>query len=97
MLYKCLPKEDLKPVMRKRWILDYMAAFQTLLLKRNVDDFKAIFRARRDFKRWRKDFEDDRLQIQKSRTEGKESEYAPFLLLWRYYVKGCKTFRQLGF
>jgi hypothetical protein len=97
MLYKCLPKEDLKPVMRKRWILDYMAAFQTLLLKRNVDDFKAIFRARRDFKRWRKDFEDDRLQIQKSRTEEKESEYAPFLLLWRYYVKGCKTFRQLGF
>ena len=95
MLYKCLPKEDLKPVMRMRWMLDYMAAFQTLLLKRNIGDFKAIFRARRDFKRWRKDFENDRQQIQETRAESKESEFAPFLLLWKYYAKGCKTFSQI--
>ena len=94
MLYKCLPEKDLKPVMRLRWFLDYLAAFQTLILKRNVGDFKAIFRARRDFKRWRKDFETDRAQIQKSRV-GKDSEFAPFLLLWKYYAKGCKTYSQL--
>jgi len=96
MLYKCLPEKDLKPVMRLRWFLDYLAAFQTLLLKRNVGDFKAIFRARRDFKRWRKDFEKDRQQIQNSRKDNQESEFAPFLLLWKYYAKGCKTFSQLG-
>lgn len=95
MLYKCLPEKDLKPVMRLRWFLDYLAAFQTLILKRNVGDFKAIFRARRDFKRWRKDFETDREQIQKSRV-GKDTEFAPFLLLWKYYAKGCKTYSQLG-
>ena len=95
MLYKCLPEKDLKPVMRLRWFLDYLAAFQTLLLKRNIGDFKAIFRARRDFKRWRKDFEKDREQIQRSRANGQETEYAPFLLLWKYYAKGCKTYSQL--
>jgi GT2 family glycosyltransferase len=95
MLYKCLPEKDLKPVMRLRWFLDYLAAFQTLILKRNVGDFKAIFRARRDFKRWCKDFETDREQIQKSRV-GKDTEFAPFLLLWKYYAKGCKTYSQLG-
>lgn len=94
MLYKCLPEKDLKPVMRLRWFLDYLAAFQTLILKRNIGDFKAIFRARRDFKRWRKDFETDREQIQKSRV-GKNTEFAPFLLLWKYYAKGCKTYSQL--
>ena len=94
MLYKCLPEKDLKPVMRLRWFLDYLAAFQTLILKRNIGDFKAIFRARRDFKRWRKDFEIDREQIQKSRV-GKDTEFAPFLLLWKYYAKGCKTYSQL--
>ena len=96
MLYKCLPEKDLKPVMRLRWFLDYLAAFQTLLLKRNIGDFKAIFRARRDFKRWRKDFEKDRQQIQNSRKDDQESEFTPFLLLWKFYAKGCKTFSQLG-
>ena len=96
MLYKCLPEKDLKPVMRLRWFLDYLAAFQTLILNRNVGDFKAIFRARRDFKRWRKDFEKDRMQIQQSRVAGNDTEFAPFLLIWRYYAKGRKTFCQLG-
>jgi GT2 family glycosyltransferase len=96
MLYKCLPEKDLKPVMRLRWFLDYLAAFQTLILNRNVGDFKAIFRARCDFKRWRKDFEKDRMQIQQSRVAGNDTEFAPFLLLWRYYAKGRKTFSQLG-
>lgn len=95
MLYKCLPEKDLKPVMCLRWFLDYLAAFQTLILKRNIGDFKAIFRARRDFKLWRKDFENDRQRIQESRVADDNKEYAPFLLLWKYYVKGCKKFSQL--
>lgn len=95
MLYKCLPQSELKRVMRLRWWLDYLAAWQTLLLQRNVGDFKAIFRARRAFKRWRKDFEADRLQIQQSRVADKEMPNARFSLLWQYYVHGCKTFTQL--
>lgn len=95
MLYKCLPDEELKPVMRWRWWLDYLAAWEMLLLKRNLGDFKAVYRARRAFKRWRKDFEADRRAIQTSRATKEIPEQRRFSLLWQYYVKGRKTFAQL--
>ncbi len=95
MLYKCLPEEDLKKVMRWRWWLDYIAAWEMLVLKRNVGDFKAVYRARKTFKQWRKDFEADRQRIQASRVERKVPERKAFSLLWQYYVKGRKTFSTL--
>ena len=95
MLYKCLPEEELKPVMRWRWVLDYVAAWEMLIMKGNTGDFKAVYRARRAFKRWRKDFEVDRRAIQASRRAQKIPEQRMFSLLWQYYVKGHKTFGQL--
>ena len=95
MLYKCLPEEDLKPVMRWRWWLDYLAAWEMLILKRNMGDFKAVYRARRAFKRWRKEFENDRREIQASRVVKKIPERKDFSLLWQYYVKGRKLFSTL--
>ena len=95
MLYKCLPEEELKGVMRWRWVLDYLAAWEMLILKRNVGDFKAVYRARRAFKRWRKDFDEDRRLIQASRKAEKIPERKRFSLLWQYYVKGRKTFNLL--
>ncbi len=95
MLYKCLPEGELKAVMRWRWWLDYLAAWEMLVLKRNVGDFKAIYRGRRAFKRWRKEFENDRREIQASRQVEVIPERKRFSLLWQYYVKGKKTFSQL--
>ena len=95
MLYKCLPDEELKPVMRWRWWLDYLAAWEMLILKHNLGDFKAIFRARHAFRRWKKNFADDRRKIQKSRVAEKIPEQKSFSLLWQYYVKGKKTFADL--
>ena len=98
MLYKCLPDEELKSVMRWRWWLDYLAAWEMLLLKRkkrNVGDFKAVYRARRAFKRWKKDFADDRRRIQAGRVAKTIPEQRSFSLLWQYYVKGRKMFTQL--
>lgn len=95
MLYKCLPDEELKPVMRMRWFLDYLAAWEMLLLKRNWGDFRAVYRARRAFKRWRKDFDADREVIQRSRVLPFVPERRPFSLLWQYYVKGRKTYSAL--
>ena len=95
MLYKCLPEAELKAVMRWRWWLDYLAAWETLILNRNLGDFKAIYRARRAFKRWRKDFEADRRAIQASRIAKEIPERKMFSLLWQYYVKGRKTFSTL--
>ena len=51
MLYKNLPSQRLRRVMLVRCFLDYLAAVQTLVVNRNVGDFKAICRARRDFNR----------------------------------------------
>ena len=56
MLYKCLPDSELRTIMRWRFVLDYLAAFQMLLLKGNFADFRAIIKARRDFLHWRSDF-----------------------------------------
>lgn len=67
MLYKCLPDGELGHVMRVRWFLDYLAAFQMLILKRSWADFKAVFRARRAFYAWKSDFREDRAAIQSSR------------------------------
>ena len=95
MLYKCLPDSELSRVMRWRWWLDYLAAWEMLILKHNVGDFKAVYRARKAFKRWRKDFEADRKRIQASRVDQRVAERKNFSLLWQYYVKGRKTFSAL--
>jgi GT2 family glycosyltransferase len=95
MLYKCLPEAELKGVMRWRWLLDYVAAWEMLLLKRNVGDFKAVYRARRAFKRWRSEFTADREAIQRSRVVDSVPERRQFSLLWQYYVKGRRRFSDL--
>ena len=95
MLYKCQPDKELTTVMRWRWWLDYLAAWQMLLLKRNLGDFKAVFRARRAFKRWKKDFAADRQRIQQATTVKELPERRPISLLWQYYAKGKKRFSDL--
>lgn len=95
MLYKCLPEEELRPVMRWRWFLDYLAAWEMLVLKRNVGDFKAIYRARRAFRRWRQEFKADRQEVQASRSVEELPERRAFSLLWQYYVHGRKVFSSL--
>ena len=95
MLYKCLPQRDLRRVMLVRWLLDYVAAWQMLLLQHNLGDFLAVYRARRAFRRWRKDFDKDRKEIQQWRKAGQADERSPLFLLWQYYAKGRKTFLTL--
>lgn len=96
MLYKCLPDGEIRHVMRWRWFLDYLAAWETLILNRNWGDFRAIYRARRAFKRWRKDFEADRKVIQAGRVAKEFPEQFSISILWQYYVKGHKKFADLG-
>ncbi len=86
MLYKNLPDDQLSRVMRVRWFLDYLAAFQTLILNRNVADFKAIIKARRAFRKWRHSFDADRADIQSRRVPTQVDELAPLSIIWQYYV-----------
>ena len=89
MLWKNLPADERKKVMRMRWWLDYLAAFQTLLLNGNVKDFRAIFRARRAFRTARKDVsEDDRQRLP-------FVDIKKYAILWHYYVHGRRTYSEI--
>lgn len=92
MLYKNLPDDQLSHVMRVRCFLDYLAAFQTLILNRNVADFKAIIKARRAFRKWRHSFDADRADIQSRRVPTQVDELAPLSIIWQYYVRKQKQF-----
>ncbi|MBO4214959.1 MAG: glycosyltransferase family 2 protein, partial [Bacteroidaceae bacterium] len=94
MLYKNLPDQELGSVMRVRCFLDYLAAFQ-FLLKGDVKNFSAVFKARRAYHKMRPDFEKDRRHIQQLRQNERVPERVEFSLLWQYYIKGRKTFNEL--
>ena len=95
MLYKNLPEDDLKHVMLVRWALDYVAALQTLVVNRNWGDCKAIFRARRAFRKWLPEFKADRERIQRMRQQGGGERRMAFSLLWQYHFRRHRTFTQL--
>lgn len=95
MLYKNLPDGELRHVMRARWWLDYIAAFQTLLLHGNVGDFKAIFRARKAFRQWRRQFDADRQRMAAERKLESIPEIFPGSLVWQYYARGRRLYTRL--
>lgn len=95
MLYKNLPDSELGPVMRMRFVLDYVAAFKSLLLDRNWKECRAIIKGRRAFKQWKHDFDNDRRKIAKERKLKQIPERKPYSILWRYYAKGQKHFSEL--
>lgn len=92
MLYKCLPESDLRRVMRVRMWLDWLAAIEMLLLGRSWGDFMAVIRGRKDFKRWRKDFDKDRKKIH---NDAFEAPLWNCSILWQYYAKGKKFWSAL--
>lgn len=94
MLYKNLPQKELNSVMRIRFLLDMLAALQ-FLLKGDIANFKAIFKARKAFKEMKDSCIPSRAEIQKKKVMEKAPEIGNFSLLWQYYVKGNKTFRKI--
>lgn len=94
MLYKNLPDSDLRRVMRVRWLLDYVAAIEMLLLQHSWGDFMAVVRARRAFHAWRHQFEADRDRIQRSRISQSDDVRSPYSILWQYYVHHKRTFAE---
>ena len=95
MLYKNLPDRELRKVMRMRFLLDWLAALQMLLLGRSIGDFKAVIKARMAFKAWKNDFRHDRETIQSTAKVDAVPERICISILWQYYIKRNKTFRQI--
>ena len=95
MLYKNLPDRELRKVMRMRFWLDWLAALQMLVLGRSIGDFKAVIKARMAFKAWKNDFRHDREIIQSTAKVDAVPERICISILWQYYIKRNKTFRQI--
>ena len=90
MLYKNLPQEELATVMRIRYCLDYMAAWQALILHGHWRDFKAIYKARHDFQRMKADYRTVRQQIQQNAVG--TALITPVSIVSLYFLKGVRTF-----
>ena len=94
MLYKNLPADELRGVMCVRALLDYVAAVK-FLLTGYWGDFKAVLRARCEYRRLRSGYRSVREQNLAVTVAPVIKERATFSLLWQYYVKGKKYFSQL--
>ena len=94
MLYKNLPEDELRPVMRIRWCLDMVAALQ-YLLKGEWGNVRAVFRARKDYCAMRPSYQSVRAENLSKTIQPSQPERFSWSLLWRYYMKGVKRFREL--
>ena len=94
MLYKNLPPRQLAAVMRVRTLLDYVAALKFLLVG-HWGDFRAVWRARSEYRRLRPDFAASRQEnMQKAQPQPIPEQYDASILV-AYYLRGCKTFERL--
>ena len=92
MLYKNLPDAELRPVMRVRCLLDYLAALQFVLTGQWANA-REVVRARKAYRRMR-----DELIWERDSSpceQGGQDVRVPYGILWRYYVRGVRRFSQL--
>ena len=94
MLYKNLPEGDLRSVFFVRGVLDYVAAAM-FLLRGEWGSTKAVFRARREFRRLKGSFRSSREENLRHAASMHVPERTTFSILWRYHAKGCTTFDKL--
>lgn len=94
LLYKNLPERDLRPVLCLRRWLDLVAALKELLTG-HWQNFRAIRRARRDFRKLRPEYEAVRADNLRRATTDLIPERTAFSLLWQYYFRRRTTYDRL--
>lgn len=94
LLYKNLPERCLNKVMLLRFWLDALASVQ-MLAGGQWQCAKAVWQARREFRRIRKDFEASRRENLSKTVLDPIPEQSISSLLWQYYVLRRKTFNRL--
>ena len=94
MLYKNLPENELSHVMFVRALLDYVAAFKSLL-SGDAAGCRAVLQARRDFRRIKRDYSDLRRENLEKCVEADVKERTSFSILWKYYAGGRRLFSEL--
>lgn len=94
MLYKNLPEGELRKVLFVRALLDYVAAVM-FLLKGEWGNVKAVFRARKEYRKLKTEFRDSREENLRKSVSMNVPERSRFSILWKYYIGRCRTFDKL--
>ena len=94
MLYKNLPENELRHEMFVRALLDYVAAFKSLL-SGDAAGCRAVLQARRDFRRIKHDYSDLRRENLEKCVEADVKERTSFSILWKYYAGERRLFSEL--
>lgn len=92
MLYKNLPASRQRRVIALRIVLDWVAAL-SFLAKGNWGEFRAVFKAHRQFRQWKPALRAKRAAIQPHEVD---CVYRRSILV-DYHLKGKKVFSELGF
>lgn len=87
LLYKNLPEKKLWQIMIIRFIMDYAAALQ-FLLTGQWQNFRMVFRSRRDFLKMKKRFATKRSDNLSHTTIPYPAEIADRSIIWDYYIRG---------
>ena len=90
MLYKNLSDDRLKKVLRRRMLLDWIAAVK-FLLQGHTGEFKAVCIAHKEFRSLLPQLKEKRAALKQSAVAGVYQR----LLLSDYYLRGRKTFSSL--
>jgi len=93
MLYKNLPEDELKSVMRIRWWLDTLAEVRFLLFA-DWKNFKAVVKARSDFRKMRKEMVADRQSNLAHSVTTDIHERFEKSLLYAFYVRKIHSFSE---
>lgn len=94
LLYKNLPESELRRTMRVRTLLDYIAAVK-FLVAGDFGHFKAVLRARSEFKRLKPQYKAVREANMAACVVDNIPERKNFSLLWQYYARGKRTFTSI--
>jgi GT2 family glycosyltransferase len=93
MLYKNLPEKDLRRVFRVRFWLDIIAASK-FFLTGHPKNASAVFRARREFKKLKKEYSKIRKENIKKSTDSQIPEIRRQSLIISFYIKGLHVFSE---
>ena len=94
LLYKNLPERRVRWVLFLRFWLDALASF-VFLLKGEGRSFRAVWQARREFRRIKKDFAKDRKANLEAACLDPIPEQYPGSLLVAFYLRRLRTFANL--
>lgn len=95
MLYKNLPEKDLKPVMRARFWLDYIAATKFLLCG-HIQNAKAVYEARKAFFDMKPEYAEKRRENLAKTTLDTIPELMHSSLILAFYLSGKKKYSDIN-